>query len=70
MSDFFELFQPGLRHLREQRDLDKVLVVESKRGDDGPAPLDLDSGHVVLRLPKRPPAEPETARPAADQPDA
>ena len=51
MSEFFQLFQPGLRHLQEQRDLDKVLVVDQKKGGSGPQPLDLDSGKVVLRMP-------------------
>jgi hypothetical protein len=53
VSDFFQLFQPGLRHLQEQRDLDKILVVEEDAGGTGPKPLDLDSGKVVLRVPNR-----------------
>ena len=52
MTGFFEIFEPGLRHLREQRDLDKILVVENDQGGTGPQPLDLDSGRVVLRPPK------------------
>jgi len=66
MTDFFEMFQPGLRHLREQRDLDKATVVQSKRGDDGPQPLDLDSGHVILRMPPRPRPTLEAGRPASE----
>lgn len=53
MSDFFELFNPGLRHQREQRDLEKILVVDDKKGGTGPRPLDLDSGSVVLQVPGR-----------------
>jgi hypothetical protein len=49
MSEFFQLFQPGLRHQNEQRDLDKILVVDEDAGGTGPKPLDLDSGSVVLR---------------------
>lgn len=51
MSDFFEIFNPGARHQREQKDLEKVLVVENKKGGNGPRPLDLDSGQVVLKMP-------------------
>lgn len=50
MSEFFEIFAPSMRHLREQRDLEKVLVVDDAKGGSGPRPLDLDSGSVVLRM--------------------
>lgn len=49
MSDFFQIFQPGFRHQQEQRDLEKVLIVEEDAGGSGPKPLDLDSGSVTLR---------------------
>lgn len=62
MSNFFEIFNPGLRYKREQDDLDKILVVEADKGGSGPQPLDLDSGSVVLRLPPAPPT-PEDATP-------
>ena len=51
MTSFFEAFDPGTRHAREQKDLDKVLVVQAKRGGTGPQPLDLDSGRIVLVRP-------------------
>jgi hypothetical protein len=51
MSDFFEIFNPGLRHTREQLDTEKLLVVQEDQGGSGPRPLDLDSGKVVLRMP-------------------
>ncbi|GAA1390954.1 GNAT family N-acetyltransferase [Luteococcus peritonei] len=51
MSEFFEAFNPAGRHAREQKDLDKVLVVQMKRGGTGPRPLDLDSGRIVLVRP-------------------
>jgi len=60
VSDFLEIFQPGLRYKREQEDLEKVLIVEADKGGSGPQPLDLDSGSVLLRLPPRgdsPPAD-------------
>lgn len=51
MSSFFEVFNPGLRHTREQQDLEKVLVVDQKKGGSGPRPLDLDSGTVEIVMP-------------------
>ncbi len=51
MSDFFQLFQPGLRHQQEQRDLEKILVVTEDAGGTGPKPLDLGSGAVTVRMP-------------------
>ncbi|CAL8976911.1 hypothetical protein PROP_02058 [Propionicimonas sp. T2.31MG-18] len=68
MSDFFELFNPGLRHTREQKDLEKMLVVEADKGGTGPQPLDLDSGQVVLRMPSRAYPEPMQT-PKAPEPD-
>ena len=51
MSSFFELFEPGLRYLREQRDLEKVLVVDPAKGADGLGAHDLESGVIVLKRP-------------------
>jgi hypothetical protein len=51
MSDFFEIFNPGQRYTREQLETEKLLVVQDAQGGDGPQPLDLDSGTVVLRMP-------------------
>ena len=67
MSDFFELFQPGLRYKREQDDLEKILIVEADKGGSGPQPLDLDSGSVLLRMPRAVP-ESETAPDDATEP--
>ncbi len=65
MSDFFELFNPGERFAREQRDLDKVLIVEDEDGGAGPKPLDLDSGAIVLRMPSQP-DDPEAEQDRSD----
>lgn len=53
MSDFFSLFNPGHEHLRRQKELEKVLFVDSKKGGRGPQPLDLESGSVTIELPPR-----------------
>lgn len=63
MSDFFQLFQPGLRHQQEQRDLEKILVVDEDNGGTGPKPLDLDSGSVTLRRPAANPSAPVEPEP-------
>jgi hypothetical protein len=68
MSDFFEIFNPGLRHTREQLDTEKMLIVEAEKGGAGPEPLDLDSGSVVLRMPARAYPEPMQT-PLAPEPD-
>ena len=54
MSNFFEIFNPGERYMREQLETEKLLVVQDAQGGSGPDPLDLDSGSVVLRMPPRP----------------
>ena len=50
-----------MRYKREQDDLEKILLVEADKGGSGPEPLDLDSGSVVLRLPRPAREEPETS---------
>ena len=60
MTGFFEVFNPGYRHTREQRDLEKILVVEQKKGGAGPKPLDLESGRAELWMPARPAASAPT----------
>ncbi len=62
---FFEIFNPGERFQREQKDLEKSLVLTDAQGGDGPKPLDLDSGSVVLRVPGGQPG----AEPVAPPPD-
>lgn len=65
MSDFMSIFHGGMEHVRRQRDLEKILVVDADQGGSGPKPLDLDSGVVELVMPRRePPAEePEDGEP-------
>ena len=52
MSDLFSIFQPGYEHLRRQKELDKVLVVDMKKGGRGRQPLDLESGSVTIEVPR------------------
>jgi len=55
---FFEIFNPGERFQREQRDLEKSLILTDAQGGEGPQPLDLESGSVVLRVPAGEPVAP------------
>lgn len=48
---FFEIFQPGLRHLREERDRLKTLVSKPTPGGGAPLGIDLDTGKATIRLP-------------------
>ncbi len=60
MSDFFQLFNPGARHTQQQRDLEKMLVVDYRKGGWGPKPLDLESGKVTIVMPNRLPEATDT----------
>ena len=48
MTSPLEVFQPSLRYVREQRDLEKVFVVDTPEGADGLGRVDLDSGHIKI----------------------
>lgn len=53
---FFEIFAPGLRHMREQKEFDKVRVLESEDGQKGldrRHGIDLAKGTAVIRPRKR-----------------
>jgi hypothetical protein len=71
---FFEIFQPGLTHLREERDRRKMLVSKPTHGGGAPLGIDLEAGIATIRIPaKTAPAEPEPdaaeAPGAKDHPD-
>lgn len=52
MTGFFELFNPGARHWREQVDTEKMLFVDAQQGGQGRPPDDIDSGRIVIYLPR------------------
>jgi hypothetical protein len=58
---FLEIFQPGLKHLREERDRQKMLVRPS-HGGGAPMGIDLDAGKASIAV--TPP------QPEPDEPDA
>lgn len=49
MSDVFSIFMPGHAHWEEVKRAEKMLLVDAKQGGNGPDPLDLDEGYMVLR---------------------
>jgi hypothetical protein len=65
---FFEIFQPGLTHLREERDRRKMLVSKPTHGGGAPLGIDLEAGVATIRIPAKAvtPAETEGAADAAD----
>jgi hypothetical protein len=48
MTNPLEVIQPGLRYVREQRELEKVFVVDTPEGTDGLGRVDLKSGHIKI----------------------
>ena len=66
MSDLFSIFQPGYEHTRRQKELDKVLVVDMKKGGRGRQPLDLESGSVTIDLPSLAPGSDTPSDPSRD----
>jgi hypothetical protein len=47
---FLEIFQAGLRHLREERDRQKMLVVRPSHGGGAPMGIDLDAGTATIAV--------------------
>lgn len=50
---FFEIFSPGLRHLREERDRLKTLITRPTIGGGGPLGIDLASGKAAFTMPAK-----------------
>jgi hypothetical protein len=61
---FVEIFQPGLKHLHEERDRQRTQVIRPARGAGPPLGIDLEAGTASIVVPRRPAATGE----AADQP--
>lgn len=61
---FFEIFQPGARHQREERDRQNTLISETPAGAAGPLGIDLESGKATFSMPA------PTTEEDVDNPDA
>jgi len=50
---FLEVFQPGLRHLNEELDRQRTLVIRPSHGGGPPLGIDLDAGTASIVVPRR-----------------
>jgi len=66
---FMEIFQPGLRYLRDERDRQRMDVAYPTNGGNPPIDIDLDAGTatIVVRVPA---SVEESADEPASSPDA
>ena len=48
---FFEIFNPGMKHLREERDRQNMLVSRPTHGGGSPLGIDLEGGKAKISLP-------------------
>lgn len=53
---FLEIFEPGLKNLREEKDRQKMLVVRPSHGGGAPLGIDLDAGKATFGV--TPPEDP------------
>ena len=51
---FLEIFQPGLKHLREEKDRQRMLVIRPSHGGGPPLGIDLDAGTAAIVVPRCP----------------
>lgn len=65
---FFEIFSPGLRHLREERDRLKTLVTRPTIGGGAPLGIDLASGKATFTMPAKDSTNEDEPGPAVDDP--
>ena len=63
MTGFFEIFQPGLKHLQEERDRQNMLVSKPTHGGGPPLGIDLDGGtaKITISVSKAQPADDDPA---------
>jgi hypothetical protein len=50
---FLEIFQPGLKHLYEEKDRQRMLVVRPSHGGGPPLGIDLEAGTASIVVPHR-----------------
>jgi hypothetical protein len=50
---FLEIFQPGLKHLYEEKERQRMLVVRPSHGGGPPLGIDLDAGTASIVVPHR-----------------
>jgi len=69
---FMEIFQPGLKHLREERERQRMNVAHPTDGADPLVEIDLDAGTATIKIPVPPdpgqPTDPSGTDPAGSDP--
>ena len=65
---FFELFQPGLKYLREEKERQKMLVSKPTHGGGAPLGIDLDAGTAKITI--RPKLSPDLPEASDEPPDS
>ena len=50
---FLEIFQPGLKHLYEEKDRQRMLVVRPSHGGGPPLGIDLEAGTASIVVPRQ-----------------
>ena len=58
LGEIFEIFAPGIAHLIEEKERQRLDIVQREDGDP-PWEIDLDAGTAVLRRPVQPQADAE-----------
>ena len=68
---FMEIFQPGLKHLREEQYRRQMDVAYPTNGGNPPMDIDLDAGTatIVVRLPAPGRVEEAADEPTRDEPE-
>ena len=54
LVSFFELFEPGLKYLREEKDRQNILVAKPSHGGGAPLGIDLDAGTAKITIAPKP----------------
>ncbi|MDO5287787.1 MAG: DUF6191 domain-containing protein [Actinomycetia bacterium] len=67
MTNPLEVIQPSLRYQREQRELEKVFVVDTPEGADGLGRVNLESGHIRIPVKAQSGDQAAPAAPSGDQ---
>lgn len=67
---FGEIFTPGLRYLREEKERQKMLVSKPTHGGGSPLGIDLEAGvaKITVRRPASEPVDPAAGDPADASP--
>ena len=58
---FLEIFQPGLKHLHEEKDRQRMLVIRPSHGGGPPLGIDLEAGTASIVVPGRTKRDDEAA---------